>query len=137
MTGKNQKSRNFFRKNHNILQLQAVSHPIQTRKEKQMTKFIATLITLSLVSFAVAEESSGKKGGKKGKPSKEEMLKKFDKDGDGKLSEDEKAAAQAARAKKIAQYDTDGDGKLSDAERQAMKDARKKKGGKGKKESAE
>jgi hypothetical protein len=37
-------------------------------------------------------------GGHKGQgPSKEEILKKFDKDGDGHLNEEEKAAAEAAR----------------------------------------
>jgi len=53
-----------------------------------------------------------------------EMLKEFDKDGDGKLSETEMTAMQEARKAKweaqqkatLAKYDADGDGKLSEEE---------------------
>ena len=49
------------------------------------------------------------------------MLAKFDKNGDGKLDDNERRAMfQDARAKRealIKKYDADGDGKLSDAER--------------------
>jgi len=54
-----------------------------------------------------------------------ELLKQFDKDGDGKLSDEERTAMQeAGRARReamqkemLAKYDTDKDGKLSDEER--------------------
>ena len=63
------------------------------------------------------------------------MIKRFDKDGDGKLSDDEKAEAQKAlKAKKgearpaagklteaMKKFDADGDGKLSDEEKAAAK----------------
>ncbi len=62
-------------------------------------------------------------------PPSAEMIKKFDKDGDGKLSDEERKAMQeAGKAKReehqkamLAKYDKDGDGKLSDEERAAAK----------------
>lgn len=49
------------------------------------------------------------------------MLEKFDADGDGKLSEDERKKMQeTVRAERLKQFDKDGDGKLSKEERQAM-----------------
>ncbi|MDB4328239.1 hypothetical protein N9978_02860, partial [Akkermansiaceae bacterium] len=52
---------------------------------------------------------------------KAEMLKKFDKDGDGELNDDEKKAMrEAGKAAIIKKYDTDGDGVLSDEEKKAM-----------------
>ena len=70
-------------------------------------------------------EKCGKKGGNGKRRAK--ILKRFDKNGDGKLDKSEKAAAKAMRAKKIKKFDTDGDGKLSKTERQAAKAARKAK----------
>lgn len=76
-----------------------------------------------------------------GRPDPERMKKlieKFDKDGDGKLSEAERQAARAARGnpgaggsrpdparmkKLVEKFDKDGDGKLSEAERQAARAA--------------
>ncbi len=57
------------------------------------------------------------------------ILAKYDKDGDGKLNDEEKAALQAdakammeqKKAAFLAKYDKDGDGKLSDEEKAAMK----------------
>ena len=47
-----------------------------------------------------------------------ETIKKFDKDGDGKLNEEEMKALRDAREKEwLEKYDTDKDGKLSDEER--------------------
>lgn len=62
-----------------------------------------------------------------------EILEKFDKDGDGKLNEEERAAAKAAReemmeARKkemLEKFDKDGDGKLNEEERAAAQEARK------------
>lgn len=109
-------------------------------------------------SSASAEENKGPAG--KGRGGREEVMKKvlekFDADGDGKLSDDEKAKAKAAfagragkpgagkpganrpgpggrkpggeqaaamREKILGKFDKDGDGKLSDAERAAAKEA--------------
>jgi Ca2+-binding EF-hand superfamily protein len=62
-----------------------------------------------------------------------EALKQFDKDGDGKLSEDERKAMMEARKAmgdkmRLAhekEFDKNGDGKLDDAEKAAMMEARK------------
>jgi Ca2+-binding EF-hand superfamily protein len=53
-----------------------------------------------------------------------EMIAKFDKDGDGKLNEEERKAAHAAMEKEmLAKFDKDGDGKLSDEEKKAAREA--------------
>jgi len=63
-----------------------------------------------------------------------EIIKRFDKDGDGKLSDEEKAAARKAMqdrqragsdrmAEFIKKFDKDGDGKLSDEEKAAARKA--------------
>jgi Ca2+-binding EF-hand superfamily protein len=83
-------------------------------------------------------------GGEGGKVrGREAMIKRFDRNGDGKLSDDEKAEAQKAlKAKKgerpaagklseaMKKFDEDGDGKLSDEEKAAAKKdlAEKRKG---------
>ena len=51
------------------------------------------------------------------------MLKRYDKDGDGTLSEEENTSAQEAKKKWIARFDKDGDGKLSGKEKKAMRKA--------------
>lgn len=69
---------------------------------------------------------------------RKKVLEKFDKDGDGKLNEEERAAAKAAfqekhpdaRDKFIAHFDKDGDGKLNEEERAAAKAAHGKRDGK-------
>ena len=61
-------------------------------------------------------------------PMRPDILKEFDKDGDGKLNEQEMAAMIAARRAKgemmrkamEKEFDKDGDGKLNDEERKAM-----------------
>lgn len=64
---------------------------------------------------------------------REAMIKQFDNDGDGKLSDDEKAEAQkffkdkkgecpaGKLAEAMKKFDTDGDGKISDDEKAAAK----------------
>jgi Ca2+-binding EF-hand superfamily protein len=70
------------------------------------------------------EQGKGKAFGNSAemKARQQEMLTKFDADGDGKLSETEMAAARAARDQEmLTKYDADGDGVLSDAEKATMK----------------
>ena len=93
-------------------------------------KWIAALITASLLCSGALMAEDGKKRGKgqgqdqgqgKGRPGGEEMRKKvlaeFDKDGDGKLNESERQAARAAMQKRgtemFAKADKNGDGKIS------------------------
>ena len=99
-------------------------------------------IGLTSVSFATAaDEAPAKKPGAAGRdPARlQEAIKKFDKDGDGKLNDAERAEAMKARGGKpgaggpggrpdpakmqelMKKFDKDGDGKLSDTEREAAK----------------
>lgn len=65
--------------------------------------------------------------------SRQERLERFDTDGDGVLSDDEKSAARDAMKKHgakrrqhmLERFDTDGDGQLSENERKAARQARK------------
>ena len=90
------------------------------------------LIFLSAVGLTIGLYAKPEKGGKKtgsgeGRPSREEVMKKFDKDGDGKLNEEEKAELRKKMAERGAgrkappfimeKFDKDGDGKLSEDER--------------------
>lgn len=79
------------------------------------------LALLALGSGARAEGSANKAD----KPVPPGALKKFDKDGDGMLNEEEKAAWKAHMAAehtaKLEKYDTDKDGKLSDEEKAAAR----------------
>jgi hypothetical protein len=98
-----------------------------------MKKFLTIVATVMLACglSAKPEREGGKKGGPpEGRPSREEMIKKFDKDGDGKLSDDEKAELRKAMANKggrrpppqlIKKFDKDGDGKLSEDERAELR----------------
>ena len=65
-----------------------------------MKKFLTIISILMLAcGLSAKPEKGGKKGGgPEGRPSREEVMKKFDKDGDGKLSEDEKAEIRKAMA---------------------------------------
>lgn len=78
------------------------------------------------------QENPGAPAGNEGKEGKgrfrKRLLKRFDEDGDGTLSEEERAKAQAARQKRLEKFDTDGDGRLSPEERAAMPRHRKRKG---------
>jgi len=73
--------------------------------------------------------ASGKfaRGAARGGGARAGFMEKYDTDGDGRLSEDErKAMGEAFRKRSIGKYDKDGDGKLSEEERNAM---RKDRGG--------
>lgn len=63
----------------------------------------------------------------KAKDMKAMFMKRFDKDGDGKISEEEKAAIkkefEARKAMFMKKFDKDGDGKLNDEEKAAIKKA--------------
>ena len=64
----------------------------------------------------------GGEGGRGRQPSAED-LKKYDKDADGKLSEDERTALRADREKAMLEkYDADKNGKLDEAETRKMRE---------------
>ena len=108
---------------------------------------VVVALTMLLGPLADAAPGQGKakgarpqgKGEGKGIPA--EILKRFDKDGDGKLNDAERAAAKKAHDEKggrpgqagggdgkhreeiVKRFDKDGDGKLNDQERAAAKKA--------------
>lgn len=97
------------------------------------TLLITVIASLGLFSPAFAEEGECKDGckGKRGMghrlsdEQKAEILKKFDKDGDGELSKEErKTAFEAKKEEFMDKFDTDGDGTLSDEEKEAAKSER-------------
>ena len=115
--------------------------------KKTLQAFTVVLGLLATGSTtSLAEEDKGKKkpraergerpeGERRGPPRggarqvPKEILEKFDKNGDGKLDEDERKEAQRARrAEFLEKYDKDGDGELSEEERKA---AMKDRGGRG------
>jgi Ca2+-binding EF-hand superfamily protein len=93
--------------------------------------FIIIAASIGIIGSAYAEEGKPERQHRKLPP---EILKKFDKDGDGKLNEEEREAAKAAReemmkARKkemLEKFDKDGDGKLSEEEEKAAREAMRK-----------
>jgi Ca2+-binding EF-hand superfamily protein len=95
----------------------------------------ATLITGSALAQAEMappqEKTAPAEGGAMKHPKRQELLKKYDKNGDGRLDDDELAAARTEmrkaggdgtmkgerQKKMLKEFDKDGDGKLNDAER--------------------
>ncbi|MEQ9065346.1 MAG: EF-hand domain-containing protein, partial [Gimesia chilikensis] len=88
---------------------------------------IVTACALGMAVFSWSSATQAEEGKKGQRPNREEILKKFDKDGDGKLNEEERSAARAARGEKGGQgfnreefmkkFDKNGDGKLDENER--------------------
>jgi hypothetical protein len=90
------------------------------------------ILTAAAFSTAQAAPGDGTGGGSKGEGKlgeiKNRILKKYDIDGDGVLSDTEKNALKADRAAMLVKYDADKDGKLSEAERAAIPKPEKKPG---------
>ena len=92
-----------------------------------------TIVSLAVTTFAAPPENNDPAA------RKAEMLKKFDKDGDGRLSDEEKSTLRAEmqnrrgggrdrkqwtpeqRDEMLKKFDKDGDGKLSDEERTTLR----------------
>jgi len=98
------------------------------------------VLGLSLSAQDLADEATfGPPEGKGPRgPMHKKALEKFDKDGDGKLNEEERKAAHEAfkknhpemHKKMLEKFDKDGDGKLNEEERQAMREAHREMKGK-------
>ena len=82
-------------------------------------KYIITLLIAALATSLTAAPPEGGKGKRPGGPRKlpPQIVKKFDADGDGKLSEAEMAKAheemKKRREERLKEFDKDGDGKLT------------------------
>ena len=115
------------------------------------TYLLFTLACVTIVSLAVTTFAAPSKNNDPA-VRKAEMLKKFDKDGDGKLSDTEKSTLRAEmqnrrgggrdrkqwtpeqRDEMLKKFDTDGDGKLSQEERDTAREAMKASRTKGEKQ---
>ncbi|MFC4993047.1 EF-hand domain-containing protein [Rubritalea tangerina] len=108
-------------------------------------------ISIIGIAFALPVMAQGPANGERSRPSREDLLKRFDADGDGSISEEERRAMREARAERakpgfhgdrergdwrkrsahggrfdkevMERFDKDGDGKLSDEERKEARDA--------------
>jgi len=124
-----------------------VSRGVKNSKNKIKVMKTNTILIMAvacgLTGIAQAEEREREpkrdRGNRVDKPFPPEVIDKFDKDSDGKLSDDERAAAREAMMDHrkdregnrdkwmLEKFDKDGDGKLSDEEKEAMEAARKAK----------
>ena len=101
---------------------------------KALHNIIAVAALLSVTSIANAQAPEGGEKKPEHRQIPPEVLAKFDKDGDGKLNDEERAVAKAAGEAKmeerkkemLAKFDKDGDGKLNEEERKAAEEERKK-----------
>lgn len=95
---------------------------IKHHPKMKPTTLFALAALIATCSFAAAEEKP-QKGPKGPKGPPPELVKEFDKDGNGSLSDDEKSAMKTAmeakRKEMLEKYDADKDGKLSPDERKA------------------
>ena len=119
------------------------------RKEVQMKKlFITTLIGIAAISFAAAQEKTEAKGdtpefslSKLDAETRIQLMKRFDKNGDGRLDKAERRDAIEAMKGKVAdledlkqkhiedimkKFDKDGDGKLDKSEMAAFLEEQRK-----------
>jgi hypothetical protein len=96
---------------------------------RNMTTITLVLMFIGSLTTASMATDKGEGHGRGKGPARAKMMEKFDKDGDGKLSDEEKSAAKAAhkemmterKAKFMEKFDTDGDGELSDEEKAVTK----------------
>ncbi len=83
---------------------------------------LAGLLTIQAHAQDTPGRNGGGRGGRGFQPSAED-LKKYDKDGDGQLSQEERTAMREARQKEnLEKYDADKDGKLNEEETKKMRE---------------
>jgi hypothetical protein len=88
-----------------------------------------TLLTIILGLSLGGLLTQGAEGEAKPKPAPAlpDWVKKYDKNGDGKLDQEERAVLQKERQEEmLKKYDKNGDGKLDEAERKGMAEERRK-----------
>jgi hypothetical protein len=118
---------------HRPLQWRRV-HPIETTRQHNMKKLLLIALTASLAGFvaqAADEDKKPERPRPEGqRPDRAAQIKKYDKNNDGKLDDDERAAMRKDReAEMLKRFDKNNDGKLDDEERAAMRKGRQ--GGEG------
>ena len=93
---------------------------------------VTSVLFLLLLTMVVPADAQDRGAGRRGM-SREAMLEQFDADGDGQLSEEERAKAREAMKplpgpypltgkEQLEKFDTDGDGELSAAEKRAARE---------------
>lgn len=93
-----------------------------------MKKILAVVLGLSLLGVVQSNAADAAKRERRNRVS-DEVLKKYDKNGDGKLDESERQAMREDLKKdRLKKYDKNGDGKLDEQERAAMREDLKKQG---------
>ena len=91
-----------------------------------MKKLLVIALSLSVTGL-VAMAADGEKKERPAGNARAEMLKKYDKNSNGKIDEDEREAMRKDReAETIKKFDKNGDGKLDESERQAARAERRK-----------
>jgi hypothetical protein len=91
-----------------------------------MKKMLLMALAISLSGF-LSQAADGDPKPAAPRTERSELFKKYDKNGDGKLDEGERAALQKDRQEEmVKKYDKNGDGKIDDTERQALMEDRKK-----------
>jgi hypothetical protein len=130
----------FFRSARNFVLGVVLVCCVRASEAHQIKPKNKTMKTNTLIVIAAALGLAGAAHAEEGKPQRPHremppgLLKQFDKDGDGKLNDEEREAAKAAReammeARKkemLEKFDTDKDGELNDAEKEAMRAEMKK-----------
>lgn len=105
-----------------------------TKNYHLLSVFTAIVLGILVVSVQAQEQGPEPQGpGPRGKHAKGErgqrfgmlrdnpiLLKKFDKNGDGKIDKEER---EAAKQEMLAKFDKNGDGKIDETERQAIREA--------------
>lgn len=92
-----------------------------------MKKMLLIALGLSLTGVLTQAADGEKKPTAPARGERSEAFKKYDKNGDGKLDEEERAALQKERQQEmLKKYDKNGDGKVDETERQALQEDRKK-----------
>jgi len=88
---------------------------------------IASMIVLALSLGGLLAQAADGEAKPKPAPALPDWVKKYDKNGDGKLDREESAALQKDRQQEmLKKYDKNGDGKLDEEERKAMMEERRK-----------